>query len=121
MLTAGQLGSAAGRAGLDWFNAKTFIEHAIAFSDDALHVFAGVLIQLLAAAVLRRSVASWLPWLVVLALELGNEGVDLWIERWPDFAEQLGEGGKDVLLTLFLPTVLLLVSRMWPALLARRN
>lgn len=121
MTVPAYLSALLGRIGFDWYRAKTFVEHAIAFSDDALHVFAGVLIQLLAAALLRRSLANWLPWLVVALLEVVNEVVDLWIERWPDFAEQLGESGKDVLLTLFLPTVLLIVARRWPSLLSGRK
>ena len=121
MTLSAHIAALARRIGFDWYRAKTFVEHAIAFSDDALHVFAGVLLQVLAAAVLRRSLASWLPWLAVALLELANEAVDLWIERWPDFAEQLGEGGKDVLLTLFLPTVLLIVARRWPRVMAGRK
>lgn len=107
--------------GNGWYHAKTFVEHAIAFSDDALHIWAGVLIQLLAAALLRRSLGSWWAWSAVLVLELANEAVDLWVERWPDLAQQLGEGGKDIVLTLLLPSLLLLISRRWPRLLAGRK
>jgi hypothetical protein len=105
---------------LDWYQAKTFIEHAIGFSHDALHVFVGVVIQLGIAALLRRSLQSIWPWLIVLALELGNEWVDLSIERWPVPAEQFGEGAKDILLTIALPTLLLLVARFRPRWLVSR-
>lgn len=105
-------------AGLEWFRAKTFLEHSISFADDALHIWAGVAIQLVVALLLRRSIASIWPVLAVFVLELANEGMDLRVERWPDLSEQLGEGFKDVLLTMALPVMLLLVSRWLPRLLA---
>ncbi len=103
-----------------WYAAKTFIEHSIAFSDDALHVMLGMVLLLIAALVTRRPIARWLPWLIVLALELANEVVDLWVERWPVPAEQYGEGMKDVMLTMVLPTLLLLAARMRPQLFRSR-
>lgn len=117
------LASLATRAGFEAYRAKSFLEASIAFHDDALHVGGGVLVQLVAAAVLRRSLASWWPWLVVLGLELLNEINDFAIETWPDFdrPRQWGEGAKDVLLTLFLPTLLLIVARRWPRLLTGRR
>ncbi len=103
-----------------WHTAKTFIERSIAFSDDALHVMLGVVLLLIVALVTRRSISRWLPWLIVLALELANEAVDLWVERWPVPAEQYGEGMKDVLLTMVLPTLLLMVARLLPGLFRSR-
>jgi len=49
------------RLALDWYSAKTFLEHSIAFSDDVLHVLAGVGIQLVLAAIIRGSAANALP------------------------------------------------------------
>jgi hypothetical protein len=107
--------------GLGWFDLKMLLERSLAFDSDGLHVLAGVALQLAAAALLRTSVARWWPWLAVLALTLANEAVDLWIEQWtgPELAGQWGESVKDVLLTLALPTLLLVVARRWPRLLAR--
>ena len=98
---------------------KTFAEHSISFSDDALHIFVGVIIQLAAAALLHTTIADSRPWFIVLVLEMLNEALDLTVERWPSFAMQLGESGKDVLLTLALPTLLLIISRLYPHLLVR--
>jgi hypothetical protein len=82
---------------------------------DALHVIAGVLLQLAGVALWRvHGLASLRPWLAVLALTLLNELHDLWVEQWPSPAMQVGEGIKDVVLTLFLPTVLLLIARASP-------
>jgi len=101
---------------MSWYETKMFIEHATVVSSDALHVLVGVLVWTLAALVLRRSLSASIPWLIVLALTLLNEGVDLWVERWPHLAMQLGESAKDVLLTMTLPTVLLLAIRLRPSL-----
>ena len=103
----------------EWYELKQFLEHASGFSMDALHVIAGVAVQLAAAALLRSSVARWAPWLILLALELLNEAADLYVEQWPQRGMQLGEGVKDVLLTMALPTLLLLAARLRPALFAR--
>ena len=47
---------------------------------------------------------------------LFNESVDLWAELWPSRAMQLGEGAKDIVLTMLLPTVLMLALRWSPRL-----
>jgi hypothetical protein len=102
---------------LGWYQVKLFIEHASGISMDALHILVGFAIFLIAALALRRSVASLLPWLATLILEIGNEAYDLHVELWPDPGSQLGEGAKDIILTMALPTLLLLVARWRPTLL----
>jgi len=78
---------------------------------DALHVLVGLLIFALAALLFRRSPRSPLPWFTLLALELCNEAYDLHAELWPNRASQYGEGAKDILLTMALPTFILLLAR----------
>lgn len=102
-----------------WFELKTFAEYNIVFSNDVLHVWAGVLLQLGIARLKNLSISKWSPWFAVLALEIANELSDFLFERWPDLAMQAGEGAKDVILTMFLPTVLLIVARRVPGLLRR--
>jgi len=97
-----------------WYQGKLFIEHAVAISHDTLHVLIGILLWLVDAPVLRRPITSWWPWLWLCALILWNETVDLWIEQWPDPGMQYGEGAKDLLLTMFAPTLLLLAARWRP-------
>jgi hypothetical protein len=104
---------------LGWYQFKLFLEHASGISMDALHVLVGFLIFLLSAQLLKRSVESPLPWLALLTLELGNEAYDLHVELWPDPGSQLGEGVKDIMLTMALPTLVLLLARWRPALLRR--
>jgi hypothetical protein len=102
---------------LGWYQLKMFIEHASGISMDALHILVGCVIFLVSAQALKRSIAHPLPWLATLVLEIGNEVHDLTIEIWPDPGSQLGEGAKDIILTMALPTLLMLVARWRPMLL----
>ncbi|MGE8140445.1 hypothetical protein ACQKOE_00560 [Novosphingobium sp. NPDC080210] len=106
-------------AARDWIEAKAFLERFTGVSHDALHVIVGVAVQLVLAALFRTSIARFWPWAVVLLAELANEWNDLRIERWPNLGEQLGEGAKDLALTMLLPTVLLLAVRFCPRLFRR--
>jgi hypothetical protein len=99
-----------------WHQGKLFIEHAIAINHDALHVIVGVLVWLGLGALTRRSLGSLRPWLWLLAIIGWNETVDLWVEQWPDPGMQYGECAKDVLLTMLLPTTLMLATRFAPGL-----
>lgn len=99
-----------------WYDAKLVIERSATVSSDAMHVIAGVMLQILGALIFRRPLSSWRPWLLVAILTLFNETVDLWAERWPVIAMQVGEGLKDLFLTLLLPTVLMLAFRLSPSL-----
>jgi hypothetical protein len=103
-----------------WHEGKLFIEHTVAINHDALHVIVGVLLWAALGFVTRRPLSSWYPWLWLLAFILWNETVDLWVEQWPDPGQQYGEGAKDVLLTMFLPTVLMFAVRFRPGLFAAR-
>jgi hypothetical protein len=102
---------------LGWYQVKLFVEHAAGISMDALHILAGFAIFILAARVLKRSVADPLPWLALLVLEIGNEAYDFYVELWPDPGSQIGEAAKDIILTMALPTLLQLLARWKPKLL----
>lgn len=104
----------------DWYQVKLFLEHASGFSMDALHVIVGVVLQLAFALLYRSSVARPWPLLSVLALELVNEASDFRVEIWPQPGMQFGESAKDVILTMVLPTLIFLVARYRPKLLAQR-
>jgi hypothetical protein len=97
-----------------WYQLKLFVEHASGVSMDALHVLVGFGLFLLAARLLRRPLGSFLPWSALLLIELANEGYDLGVELWPTLASQLGEGAKDILLTMALPSLVLAIAR-WRA------
>jgi len=105
-----------GAAALDWYQMKLFLQHSAGFSMDALHVIAGVLLQILVAALFKTSLARPLPLAVVFLLELANEANDLRVEHWPEPAMQYGEGAKDIIMTMILPVVIFLVARHKPRL-----
>ena len=103
----------------DWYQLKLFAEHSSGVSMDAIHVIVGVSLQLLIASLFKSSVARPMPLLAVLALELLNEANDFRVEIWPDPGMQFGEAVKDVVLTMFLPTLIFLVARHRPKLLVQ--
>ena len=99
---------------LDWYQVKLFVERSTGVSMDALHLVLGVMLFFTAAWVLRTTVDRWRPLLVVLAVELINEVMDFRAEIWPDFGMQAGEGARDVMLTMAVPTLIFLVARNCP-------
>src|SRR5688572_28344053 len=104
---------------MDWYAFKTWLEVASRLDMDALHDHAGLLLQLLAALALRRSIRSPWPWLAVLVATLANEAYDMHYETWPDpeRASQWAEGAKDLVNSLFIPSLLLMLARCAPWLL----
>ena len=106
---------------MNWFHFKLWLVSSSGLNMDALHVHAGVMCQIAAALLMRRSLASPLPWLVVLAAVLANEYYDYSFETWPDRSEQLMEGFRDGWNTLLLPTLILLLVRFVPGLFRRRD
>ena len=107
--------------GVDWYQLKLFAEHSTGISMDALHVIVGVLLQFMIARLFRSSLARPMPLLALLALELINEANDFRVEIWPDPGMQIGEAVKDVVLTMFIPTLIFLVARHRPKLLVQAS
>jgi len=99
-----------------WATTKTAITDDTGLSRDALHVLTGFTAHVLLAALLRRSVASPVPWFLVLLLAGANEWADYLYETWPG---QWKESLKDVVTTMALPSLLVLLSRFAPSLLVR--
>lgn len=104
-----------------WVQWKRFFEASIAFSHDAIHAMIGVIIQLIAGAIFRKPISNWWPWLAVLLLILLNEFAD--VALTPNHVIELKYGAslKDVFLTMFLPTMLLLAVRRQPQLFSGAN
>jgi hypothetical protein len=105
---------------MDWVQFKDYLSQVTDLSQDALHIYAAVLVQFAAALLLRRSLAHPLPWLCLLAVLVVNEAVDLRepgkpIEEW-----QVLGGLRDVWNTLLLPTALMLLARFAPRLMTDR-
>ena len=97
-----------------WHQGKLFIEHSVAISHDSIHILVGVLLWIIFGLLLRRPLTAWRPWLWLFAVILWNETVDLWIEQWPDPGQQYGEGAKDLLLTMAVPTIIMFAARLRP-------
>lgn len=83
-------------------------------SKDALHIYVGLAVFLLTAFILRKSLRSLIPLVVVLIAAVAGELLDrrddlLSLGRW-----RWGASLHDVINTLFWPTVLWLVFRLSP-------
>jgi cell shape-determining protein MreD len=105
-------------AAVDWIAVKQWLAAATGLHMDALHIHAGIAVQLAAAFVTRRTLASPIPWLAVLAFTVANELYDYAFEVWPgeERARQRAEGFRDLWNTLLVPTLLFIVSRWAPGL-----
>jgi hypothetical protein len=97
-----------------WEETKLLFERATDISKESLHIFAGVLIMLVAAGILRKPVSTRWPWLVVLAFAVLNEVIDLYVAQWPHPGMQFGESIKDLFVTMLLPSVLLFTAKKTP-------
>jgi len=105
---------------LDWEQVKAAISLWTELERDALHIYAAILVQIAAAAALRRSLASLLPWLVVLAAALANEALDITrdgvFEDW-----ERGAALHDLWNSMLVPTLLALLVRFAPRLFVRER
>lgn len=97
-----------------WHQGKLFLEHSLTISHDTLHILVGMALWMVLGLLLRRPLYAWRPWLWLLAATIWNEIVDLWVEVWPDPGQQYGEGAKDLLLTMAMPTMVMLAARLRP-------
>jgi hypothetical protein len=105
---------------VDWEQIKGAISIWTELERDALHIYAAILLQIGSAALLRRSLASPWPWLVVLAAAVANEWLDIHrdglVEEW-----ERGAAIHDLWNTLLVPTILALVVRFAPRLVTRET
>jgi hypothetical protein len=105
---------------MEWYQLKVAVSTAMGVSQDALHIFTGVGLQILLALILRLRLSNLLPWSTVLGLEILNEYSDLRADIWPNRAIQYGESLKDVGVTMVIPTLLLLLVAFAPRLFVAR-
>jgi len=105
---------------MNWIEFKDYLSQITDLDQDALHIYAAVLIQIGAAALLRRSLASILPWLTVWAVLIVNEAIDLWLPGETVGQWQVIGGIQDSWNTMALPTLLWLLAYYAPALMTDR-
>jgi hypothetical protein len=103
---------------VDWEAVKAAVAAWTGLERDALHIYAAILIQIGSAALLRRTLASPWPWLVVLAFAVGNEWLDVQRDRLVEEWEK-GAALHDLWNTMLLPTLLALLVRFAPRLTER--
>lgn len=102
---------------MQWIQFKDYLSQVTTLNEDALHIYAAVLIQLAAAVLLRRSLASVWPWLAVWVLIFVNEALDLWLPGDPLGQWQIVGTIQDSWNTMAIPTLLWLLAYHAPALL----
>lgn len=92
-----------------WSLLKVAIGHALDVSPDALHVVIGTALFVGVRRALPQRL-GWAPWLALLAIECGNELLDLL--RPPGGPENgLLASLHDLVLTMLLPSLLIWASR----------
>lgn len=101
---------------MDWFELKNWLELSTGLDRDSLHIYAGVGVQLSAALVFRRSLASPAPWLVVAVVALLNEYYDYaFVPVELQGTQRIYDSAiTDIWNTLLLPSVLLIIAKFWP-------
>jgi hypothetical protein len=102
-----------------WISLKQSLVAAAGIETDAVRILASLLLLMAFAFVTRRAFSNWLPWLGVLAAAFLNEvaslpGVTLRGADWTLPA-------RDIVLTMVLPTMLLLLGRFAPTLLSAHH
>ncbi len=90
---------------------KMAIVQILGLSKDALHVYVGLAVFFLTAAVTRKAPASWTPWLAVVAVALLGELFDLRDNLASLGYWHWGASLRDLVNTIFWPTLLLLLTR----------
>jgi uncharacterized membrane protein YqgA involved in biofilm formation len=91
--------------------AKLHLVALTGLSKDALHIYVGLAVWLIAAMLFRKSVKTLVPLLAVLAVAAIGEAFD----AWDDFSSlghwRVQASVHDVLNTMFWPTILCLLVR----------
>ena len=103
----------------DWILAKHAFVGWVGIDRDALVVLASLLFAFGAALAARRPLASGLPWLLVIALGLLDQGVSA-LTLNSGTAPSLLDAGRDLALFMAAPTLLTLVGRFLPQLVSPR-
>jgi hypothetical protein len=90
---------------------KEIIRQTTGLPDPVLHALIGLGVYGLSVAVLRQSLRSWVPWLIVLGLQLINEAADI-VHDWLAYSDIEVRGTFwDTVITMCLPTMLVVCAR----------
>ena len=97
---------------LEWEAVKDWLSGSTGLTRDAYHLLLGIGLTLGLTWLLRRPLGSWLPLLIVLALELVNEAFDFTryhVAGWP---WEPGPTLVDIALTIAPPLVIVVTARL---------
>jgi len=97
-----------------WIEYKHYLSTLTGLSQDALHIYAALLIQFGAAWLLKRTLSSALPLLLVLLAVLLNEAGDLYLPGNPLESWQISGSIKDLWNTILAPSLLFTMARISP-------
>lgn len=78
---------------------------------DALHIYFGLTALIISVLVLRKSIKSFVPWLVVFALAIAGELLDMRDDLASRGHWRWSASLHDIWNTLFWPTVILILAR----------
>lgn len=91
--------------------AKLAVMSLTGLTRDALHVHAGMLVFVLAAAILRKNLGSPWPWLVAMAVACGMEAMDA-VDGIVSYGHwRVRASVHDVVNTMLWPTILAVLFR----------
>jgi hypothetical protein len=93
-------------------SAKLALVEQLGLSKDALHIYVGLGIFLVATVVSRKRLGSPLPWLLVLLAAAAGEAWDRHDDLTANGHWQWQGSVHDLWNTLFWPTILLLLGRL---------
>lgn len=92
-------------------SAKLFVLDATGLAKDALHVHVGLLVMLVVAVALKRSLADWRPLAAAVLAAFAGEIWDV-LDTWSHGGTpRWNANWKDVVNTLFWPVALFLFAR----------
>ena len=92
-------------------HSKIWLMQLLGLPKDALHIYIGMIVFLLCAALFRWPLASWKPLAAVVVAALAGEAWDV-LDTWSIGAEPLwARNWHDVWNTCFWPAVLFLLAR----------
>lgn len=90
---------------------KLALGNFVGLSFDALHLHIALAVQLLSARLLRRSLGSPLPWLIIFVITCIGETYDRTFQLTFEHLWRWGSSVHDVINTMFWPTMLLILAR----------
>jgi hypothetical protein len=103
-----------------WIAFKALAASWVGLDRDALHLAGSILAILFVALITRRPLSSTRPWLLLFALvvvdEIASAALDGTLGR-----ETFDASWRDVVLVMAIPTILLVLTRFVPALMAEEN